>query len=259
VLKCWTNSRSTTSRWPGPVIRIWSRPSAQCPDEPFRVRMPSRMQRVCTAGRRRFPGGGSRKRERRGRPGPGSTPIRGRRPTGRGRAVGRRRPDLGEHPGGLAAARARGRVGGRPSVMTARKAGGWRGRCWTRPLRGSRVVAIAGRAPSLGILGPQDFDTWAEFCGRLPLCLPAPTSADTGLTSHFGVARPVTPVTGLRRSGWRRSVDHDRGSLRELGQNRFDHSHDLRHAPRRSEAKPHWCADLEDSPGGSRRHAVIGA
>ncbi len=43
------------------------------------------------------------------------------------------------------------------------------------------------------------------------------------LTSHFGVARPITLVIGLRRSGWRRSVDHDRRSLRELGQNRVDH------------------------------------
>jgi hypothetical protein len=30
-------------------------------------------------------------------------------------------------------------------------------------------------------------------------------------------------VIGLRRSGWRRSVDHDRRSPRELGQNQADH------------------------------------
>ena len=41
------------------------------------------------------------------------------------------------------------------------------------------------------------------------------------LTSHFGVARPVISMIGLRRSG-RRSADHDRGSLREHGQNRID-------------------------------------
>ncbi|MCA1605326.1 MAG: hypothetical protein LC775_07620, partial [Acidobacteria bacterium] len=49
--------------------------------------------------------------------------------------------------------------------------------------------------------------------------LPAPNFADSGLTSHFEVARPVASVTGLRRSGWRRSADHDRRSLRKLGQN----------------------------------------
>ena len=31
-------------------------------------------------------------------------------------------------------------------------------------------------------------------------------------------------MIGLRRSGWRRSVDHDRRSLRELGQIRVDQS-----------------------------------
>jgi hypothetical protein len=73
-------------------------------------------------------------------------------------------------------------------------------------------------------LGRENFDTWAEFCRGLLWRLPAPTHADRGLTSHFGVARPFSVVTGLWRSGWRRSVDHDRGSLRELGQNRVDHS-----------------------------------
>src|SRR5512132_357856 len=68
------------------------------------------------------------------------------------------------------------------------------------------------------------FDTWAEFCRGLPWRLPAPTHADRGLTSHFGVARPITEVIGLRRSGWRRSVDHDRKSLREHAQKQVDHS-----------------------------------
>ncbi len=49
---------------------------------------------------------------------------------------------------------------------------------------------------------------------------PLQTSQTVGLTSHFGVARPVASVTGLRRSGWRRSADHGRGSLRELAQDR---------------------------------------
>ena len=60
------------------------------------------------------------------------------------------------------------------------------------------------------------------------------------LTSHFGVARPFTAVIGHRRSGWRRSVDHDRRSLRELGQNRVDHHGPYPTTPRRSEAEPHW-------------------
>jgi hypothetical protein len=53
------------------------------------------------------------------------------------------------------------------------------------------------------------------------------------------VARPFTAVIGHRRSGWRRSVDHGRRSLRELGLNRVDQSqraqpdHDLG-GPRRS-------------------------
>src|SRR5512144_886809 len=85
-----------------------------------------------------------------------------------------------------------------------------------------------------------NFDTWAEFHGRLPWSGPAPTRADRGLTSHFGVARPITVVIGLRRSGWRRSVDHDRRSLRELGQNRVDPSRRTPPPPRRSEAEPHW-------------------
>jgi hypothetical protein len=118
----------------------------------------------------------------------------------------------------------------------------------------ARRAIRSGQRPGteLGILGPQDFDTWAEFSGRLLLRLPAPTSADTGLTSHFGVARPVTPMTGLRRSGWRRSVDHDRRSLRELGQNliiRFGRCH----APWRSEAEPHWRARL-GNPGAAILH-----
>jgi hypothetical protein len=52
--------------------------------------------------------------------------------------------------------------------------------------------------------------------------MPAPYLQTPCLTSHFGVARPITLVIGLRRSGWRRSVDHDRRSLRELGQNQVD-------------------------------------
>jgi len=37
------------------------------------------------------------------------------------------------------------------------------------------------------------------------------------LTSHVGVARPITMVIGLRRSGWRRSADQDRRSLQNSG------------------------------------------
>ena len=64
------------------------------------------------------------------------------------------------------------------------------------------------------------------------------TSADSRSDQPLRVARPVASVTGLRRSGWRRSVDHDRESLRELGQNEVDQRIDYRNhylgGPRRS-------------------------
>lgn len=61
------------------------------------------------------------------------------------------------------------------------------------------------------------------------------------LTSYFSVARPITMVSGVRRSGWRRFVDHDCRSLRELGHHQFDHSQaHPSHPAWRSEATRHW-------------------
>jgi hypothetical protein len=76
---------------------------------------------------------------------------------------------------------------------------------------------------------------------RRTLDVPAPHLQTCCLTSHFGWHGRSSSVIGLRRSGWRRSVDHDRRSLRELGQNQADpRKTQLNHPAWRSEATPHW-------------------
>ena len=65
------------------------------------------------------------------------------------------------------------------------------------------------------------------------------------------VARPVASVTGLRRSGWRRSVDHDRESLRELAKIESIIPCECSHRPRRSETQPLWILSGDSGLGGT--------
>ena len=51
---------------------------------------------------------------------------------------------------------------------------------------------------------------------RRALGVPAPDLQTRCLISRFGWHTRSSNVMGLRRSGWRRSVDHDHRSLREL-------------------------------------------
>jgi hypothetical protein len=91
------------------------------------------------------------------------------------------------------------------------------------------------------------------------LVVPAPHLQTRCLTSHFGWHGRSSSVIGLRRSGWRRSVDHDRRSLRELGQNQADPGKaQLSYPAWRSEAEPHWCLQLTVSSAvvSTEAHAI---
>jgi hypothetical protein len=83
------------------------------------------------------------------------------------------------------------------SRSTRRPAGSWSG--------------LIGMAATLDQLDRRLLHVCGKFLRR-SLGMPAPHSQTWCLTSHFGVARLITTVIGLRRSGWRRSADHDRRS-----------------------------------------------
>jgi hypothetical protein len=82
------------------------------------------------------------------------------------------------------------------------------------------------------------------------------------MTSHFGVARPVATAIGHRRSGWWRSADHDRRSLRELAQDLVDQGdrpvgHNILRAAS-DRPPPHWNRNLGSQTGPAPRRSEAG-
>jgi hypothetical protein len=124
------------------------------------------------------------------------------------------------------------------------------------------ILAAVGRLDQLGL---RNFDIEPSFLAAYLGCARS-TSADSLSDQPLRVARPITVVIGLRRSGWQRSADHDRRSLCELGQNQVDpgkaSSATLLGGPRRrltgtaqvvAPAPPHRCLYARGSRGRARR------